>query len=49
MEKVMPSFEYEPLVLFLEPKTLDEEEDKGIQMGQDKSCRRVRRPQRRKG
>ncbi len=24
----MPSFEYEPLVLSLEPKTLDEEEDK---------------------
>jgi len=25
MEKVMPSFEYEPLVLFLELKILDEE------------------------
>jgi hypothetical protein len=29
MEKVMPSFEYEPLVVFPKPKTLDEEEDKG--------------------
>jgi hypothetical protein len=28
MEKVMPSFEYEPLVLFLELKILDEEENK---------------------
>jgi hypothetical protein len=28
MEKVMPSFEYEPLILFLERETLDEEEDK---------------------
>jgi len=25
----MPSFEYEPLVLFLELETLDDEEDKG--------------------
>ncbi len=25
----MPTFEYEPLVLFLEPKTSNEEEDKG--------------------
>jgi hypothetical protein len=29
MEKVMTSFEYEPLVIFLEVETLDEEEDKG--------------------
>jgi hypothetical protein len=29
MEKVMPSFEYEPLILFLEPKTSNEEENKG--------------------
>jgi hypothetical protein len=29
MEKVMPTFDYEPLVLSPEPKTLDEEEDKG--------------------
>jgi len=29
MEKVMPSFEYEPLVVSPKPKTLDEEEDKG--------------------
>jgi hypothetical protein len=28
MKNVMPSFEYEPLVLFLELDTLDEEEDK---------------------
>jgi hypothetical protein len=28
MEKIMPSFEYESLVLFPELKTLDEEEDK---------------------
>jgi hypothetical protein len=29
MEKIMPSFEYEPLVLSLEPKTSNEEEDRG--------------------
>jgi hypothetical protein len=29
MEKVMPSFEYEPLVLFLGPKTSYEEENRG--------------------
>jgi hypothetical protein len=29
MEKVMPSFEYEPLVLSPEPKTSNEEENKG--------------------
>jgi hypothetical protein len=29
MEKVMPSFEYEHLVLFLERKTSYEEEDRG--------------------
>jgi hypothetical protein len=28
MEKIMPSFEYEPLVLFLECETSNEEEDK---------------------
>jgi hypothetical protein len=28
MEKIMPSFEYEPLVLSLELNTLNEEEDK---------------------
>jgi hypothetical protein len=28
MEKVLPWFEYEPLVLFPEPKTSDGEEDK---------------------
>jgi hypothetical protein len=33
MEKVMPTFEYDPLVLYLEPKTLDEEEDKGDTSG----------------
>ncbi len=29
MEKVMPSFEYEPLIIFPKPKTSNEEEDKG--------------------
>jgi len=29
MEKVMPSFEHEPLVLFLKPKTSNEEKYKG--------------------
>jgi len=29
MEKVMPSFEYEPLVLSPKPKTSNEEENKG--------------------
>jgi hypothetical protein len=29
MEKFMPSFEYEPLLLSLEPKTSNEEEDRG--------------------
>jgi hypothetical protein len=33
MEKVMPTFEYDPLVLSLELKTLDEEEDKGDTSG----------------
>jgi len=28
MEKVMPTFEYEPLILSPKPKTLDEEEDR---------------------
>jgi hypothetical protein len=28
MEKVMPSFEYEPLILYPKPKTLNEEEDR---------------------
>lgn len=31
--KVMPTFEYDPLFLSLEPKTLDEEEDKGDTSG----------------
>lgn len=29
LEKIMPSFECEPLSLFLELETLDEKEDKG--------------------
>jgi len=29
MEKVIPSFQYELLVLILEPKTLDKEEERG--------------------
>ncbi len=37
----MPSFEYEPLVLSLKPKTLDEEEDKGDIDGARPSCTRV--------
>jgi hypothetical protein len=28
MEKIMPSFEYEPLLMSLELETLDEEEDR---------------------
>jgi hypothetical protein len=28
MEKIMPTFECEPLVLFLKPETLDEEKDR---------------------
>jgi hypothetical protein len=35
MEKVMPSFEYERLILFPELETLDEEENKRDTMGQD--------------
>ncbi len=34
MGKVMPSFEYEPLVFSPKPQTLDEEEDKGDHQGQ---------------
>jgi hypothetical protein len=37
----MPSFEYEPLALFLEPKTLDEEEDIGDTNGVRPSSTRV--------
>ncbi len=37
----MPSFEYEPLILSLEPETLDEEEDKGDTYGARPSCTRV--------
>jgi hypothetical protein len=33
MKKIMPIFEYEPLVMFQKPKTLDEEEDKGDTYG----------------
>jgi hypothetical protein len=29
VEKVMPTFEYEPLVFSLDSKTLDEEKDRG--------------------
>ncbi len=35
MEKVIPSFQYEPLVISLELETLDEEETKEILMVQD--------------
>ncbi len=34
MEKVMPSFEYEPLVLFPRPETSNEEENKGDTYGE---------------
>jgi hypothetical protein len=38
MEKVKPSFEYEPLVLSLEPETLNEEQDKMNTDGAKPSC-----------
>jgi hypothetical protein len=41
MEKVKPSFEYEPLVLSLEPETLNEEQDKMNTDGAKPSCTRV--------
>jgi hypothetical protein len=41
MEKVMPSFEYEPLVVSPKPKTLDEEEDKGDIVGAGPSGTKV--------
>jgi len=41
MEEVMPSFEYEPLVLFLELKTLDEEEDRRDTNGARPSSTRI--------
>ncbi len=37
----MPSFEYEPLVLFLELKTLDEEEDRRDTNGARPSSTRI--------
>jgi hypothetical protein len=33
MERVMPSFEYEPLVMSLKPETSNEEIDKGDTIG----------------
>jgi hypothetical protein len=41
MEKIMPLFEYEPLVLFPEPETLNEEEDKRDIDGARPSCTKV--------
>jgi hypothetical protein len=41
MEKVMPSFEYEPLVLFLELETSDEEEDRRDTNGARPSSTRI--------
>jgi hypothetical protein len=35
MEMVIPSFQYEPLVIFLEPKTLDGKKTKEILMVYD--------------
>jgi hypothetical protein len=34
----MPSFEYDPLILFPKPKTSNEEEDKGDTNGVGPSC-----------
>ncbi len=48
MEKIMPSFEYESLVLFPELKTSDEEEDKEDTYGVGTPDTRVVTPQRRK-
>jgi hypothetical protein len=41
MEKVMPSFEYEPLVLSAKLKTLDEEANKRDTYGARPSCTKV--------
>ncbi len=41
MEKVMPSFEYEPFVLSLELETSDEEKDRGDIDGVGPSSKRV--------
>jgi hypothetical protein len=41
MEKVMPLFEYEPLVLSLEPKTSNEEKNKEDLGGVGPSSTRV--------
>jgi hypothetical protein len=41
MEKVMPSFEYEPLVLSLDLETLDEKKEKGDTNGVGPSSTRV--------
>ncbi len=41
MEKVMPSFEYEPLILSLEPKTSNVERDKRDTNGVGPSGTRV--------
>jgi len=41
MEKVMPLFEYEALIISREPKTLDEEEDKGDTYGVGPSGTRI--------
>jgi hypothetical protein len=40
-KKVMPLFEYEPLVLFLEPETSNDEEDERDIDGARPSCTRV--------
>ncbi len=42
MEKVIPSFQYEPLVLTPKPKTLDEEEKKRNIVGARPSCTRTK-------
>jgi hypothetical protein len=41
MEKVMPLFEYEALIISPKPKTLDEEEDKGDTYGVGPSSTRI--------
>jgi hypothetical protein len=41
MKKLMPSFKYKPLILFLKPKTLDEEKYRMDRNGVGPSCTRI--------
>jgi hypothetical protein len=45
MKKIMPSFEYEPLVLSLKPKNSDEKKTEEIQMGRDHQIHEFQRSQ----